>query len=396
MLRVEAALATAAARVGLVDEAAARAVAEVCRTDRFDLADLGTDVGTGLAEDLIEELATGEATQATPVIALVRRLRELVPAAARDAVHVAATSQDVLDTAAVLVTRDALAAVLDDAAAVADQLAGLADRHRGTLQIGRTLGQHAEPTSFGAACAVRLVAVDEARDRLDALRRTRLAVQLGGPVGTLAGAGSHADALVAALADELGLAVPVLPWQPTRSRMVEPAVAAAVLAGELAGVAQDVVLLAGSDIGEVAVAAPGGSSSMPHKRNPARPVLALGCAHRIPGLVAGLLAGMPQELQRATGRWQAEPGTLTQLYRLVGGVAAHTRAGLDGLTVHADRMRATVEEAVRGTDRGAPVDAALQSAGRLVDRALAAHDAVERTIRERATTAAADPQGGSA
>ncbi|HEY6798472.1 MAG TPA: lyase family protein [Kineosporiaceae bacterium] len=326
MLRVEAELAGAAADCGLVPPSAAAAVRAACAPERFR----------------VQDLAEGEATEATPVIALVRRLRELVPPEARAAVHVAATSQDVLDTAMMLVARDGLDAVGEQAEAVARLLAGLAARHRDTPQAGRTLGQHAVPITFGLWCAARLVAIREALDDLARVRRERLAVQLGGAAGTLAPAGDRGPELVAALARRLDLAEPALPWHTARGRVGQLAAALGVLTGELAAVAQDVVLLSSSDVAELAPATPGGSSAMPHKRNPARAVLAVASAHRVPGLVATLLAGMPQELQRAAGRWQAEPATLTELLRLAGATAAHLRAALDGVTVDAARMRAGV------------------------------------------------------
>ncbi len=356
MLAFEGALARAAGDVGLVDAASATVVADAC-------AKAAQDVGARLD---LEALATGTATQATPVVELVRQLRALVPADARHAVHVAATSQDVVDTAAMLVAKDATAAALDTAHDVQQLLQGLARAHRGTAMVGRTLLQHGEPTTFGALAAVRAVGVREAAQRLAEVRVTRLAVQLGGAVGTLAPAGRHADALVAGVAEQLGLAVPVAPWHATRGRVADLAGALGALTGELAGVAQDVVLLASTDIAEVSVAAPGGSSAMPHKQNPSRAVLALACAYRVPGLVATLLAGMPGELQRAAGGWQAEAPVLVDLLRLVDATAAHVRASLDGLVVHPDRMRAAVDALLART--GGTLDTSAAEAA--VDRAL--------------------------
>ena len=368
MLAVERALAVGGARVGLLPEQDAASIVRACADPaRFDLA----------------ELAASAATQATPVIALVTRLRELVPERARGHVHVAATSQDVVDTALMLLARDALVPAMDDAAAVADLLAALAAAHRVTPQVGRSLLQHGEVTTFGAGCAARLVAVDDALARLGQVRAERLAVQLGGAVGTLAPAGDRGPALLAAVAAELGLAEPVTPWHTTRGRIGELASAIGVLSGELAAAAQDVVLLSATELGEVAVAEPGGSSAMPHKRNPSRAVLALACAHRVPGLVATVLAAMPQELQRSPGRWQAEWGVVVDLLRLLGGVAGHARATYDHLQVHPRRMAEHVAAllAAPGADGGGapgadgmpPGGVATGSAGAFVDRALAAH-----------------------
>jgi 3-carboxy-cis,cis-muconate cycloisomerase len=358
MLDVERAISIAAGRVGLVDKAAAEEVARHCDPALFD----------------VSELARGYAEQATPVIALVERLRALVEPWARPAVHPGVTSQDVVDTAAMLVARRALRPVMIDVATSATALAGLARRHRDTPILGRTLGQHAAVTSYGVICAARLVALDDAGSALVTVVRDRLAVQLGGPVGTLAAAGASGPRLVEEVAAELGLAEPVLAWHTTRGRIGELAAALGVLAGELAGVALDVVLLSSGDVGELSVANPGGSSSMPHKRNPSAAVLALAAAHRVPALVATLLAGMPQELQRATGHWQAEAGLLTDLIRAVGAVARQTGRTLTGLQVHTDVMAQAVHAfAVRTGGSADPGPAGLW-----VDRALAAHQAGER------------------
>jgi 3-carboxy-cis,cis-muconate cycloisomerase len=352
MLDVEAALAVAGARVGLLPERAAKEIAAACRNEFYDVA----------------AIARGVATDATPVVELVRQLRALVGSDARQHVHPVATSQDIVDTAMMLVARNALDAALEDARAVAGTLAGLAVEHRDTVQVGRTLLQHGAVTTFGALCAGRLVAVDDAVAGVARVLRDRCAVQLGGAVGTLMPAGDSAAALVAEVAHELRLAAPVVPWHTSRGRVAELAAAAGILVGELAAVAQDIVLLSATEIGEVAVAHPGSSSAMGHKRNPAAAVLAIACAHRVPGLVATVLAGMPQELQRATGRWQAEWGTLTDLLRLVGGTARHTATTVDGLLVDQDRMRAHVDDLL-----SAGVDAGAGSAGLFVDRAVQHH-----------------------
>ena len=352
MLDVEAALAVGGARIGLLPEDAAAAIAAACRSELYDVA----------------AIARGAATDATPVVELVRQLRALVAPAAQPYVHLVATSQDVVDSATMLVARRALDAALDDARTVASALASLAVEHRDTVQVGRTLLQHGAVTTFGALCAGRLVAIDDAIVGVARVLRDRCAVQLGGSVGTLAAAGDAGPALVAEVARELRLAIPVVPWHTSRGRVAEIAAAAGILVGELAAVAQDTLLLSATEVGEVAVAHPGSSSAMGHKRNPASAVLAIACAHRVPGLVATVLAAMPQELQRAAGRWQAEWGTLTDLLRLVGGTAHHTAATLDGLQVDRDRMRAHVDDLV-----SAGVDSGAGSAGLFVDRALQEH-----------------------
>lgn len=355
MLDVERALAVAAGRVGLVDVRSARAVADACRVDALDAA----------------AIEAGTVADATPVVELVRQLRAMVPSSSRDAVHVGATSQDVVDTAMVLLARGSLRTTTQDARVVADQLADLARRHRGTLQAGRTLLQDGAVTTFGAHAATRLVAVDDAIDRVTAVAADRLCLQLGGAVGTLAPARDMAAEYVAAVAAELALPEPVVPWHTSRGRVAELVSACAVLAGELGAVASDVVLLSQTSVAEVSVAHPGGSSAMAHKRNPASAVLAVACAHRAPGLVSTVLSGMRQELQRSAGAWQAEWAVVGEMLRLLAATADHTRCTLDGLVV--DEARMTLGAASLGAESG-PGAAEL-----VVDRALAAHAARGRT-----------------
>jgi 3-carboxy-cis,cis-muconate cycloisomerase len=349
MLDVEAALARAGAATGRVPAEAAGAIVACCRVDLFDVGDI----------------AARAVASATPVVPLVADLRAAVPAAARDHVHAGATSQDVVDTAMMLVARSALRHIDADLASAADRLAELADAHRHTVHIGRTLLRHAAPTTFGAVAAGWLVAVDAARSRLSTVDG-RLAVQYGGPVGVAPGT----PAMLAALAADLDLSEPVLPWHTDRGRVGELASALGGAAGALGTVALGVALLSQNEIGELAEGGEGGSSAMPHKRNPAAAVLVSACAHRAPGLVATLLAAAPQELQRAAGRWQAEWGTLTDLLRVVSGAAAHARRMVAGLRVDADRMRANLDAADERVRACGPGDADA-----LVTRALAAHAA---------------------
>jgi len=333
MLDAERALAMASARSGTVPAAAAAAIAAACRADRFDPDDLGRR-----AE------AAGN-----PVVPLVRDLTEAVegeagPEAARW-VHHGATSQDILDTAASLVAFRALGPVLDDLDGAAAAAAGLADRHRGAVMAGRTLGQQALPTTFGLKAAGWLAALDEATAGLDRVRRTRLAAQLGGAAGTLASLGQAGVEVAGHFAQLLGLAGPTLPWHTDRVRVVELAGALGAAAGALGKLALDVTLLAQTEVGEVGEAAGegwGGSSTLPHKRNPVQAVLVRAATTRVPGLVATLLAAMAQEQERATGAWHAEWEPQAELLRLVGGAAARTRELLEGLEVDPDRMRANL------------------------------------------------------
>jgi 3-carboxy-cis,cis-muconate cycloisomerase len=354
MLDVEAALAVAGAKVGLVPKDAAESIAAACHIERYDIA----------------AIATRAVADATPVIELVRQIATMVRLDAVPYVHLGATSQDVIDSAMMIVARNALNAALADARAVSRELAALATEHRDTPQVGRTLLQQGAATTFGAACAARLVAIDDAIAGVERVLTKRLAVQLGGAVGTLVAAGDRGIELVTEVARELALAEPLVPWHTSRGRVAELAATAAILVGELAAVAQDIVLLSSTGVGEVEVAHPGGSSAMAHKQNPAAAVLAIACAHRVPGLVATVLAGMPQELQRAAGRWQAEWGTMTDLLRLLGGTARHTATAVTGLQVNVDRMRAHVDGLV-----AAGGVAQTGSSGVFVDRALIHHAA---------------------
>jgi 3-carboxy-cis,cis-muconate cycloisomerase/3-oxoadipate enol-lactonase len=367
MLDAERALAVASARVGIVPEPAAAAIAAAGHADRFDPDDLGR-----------RALGAGN-----PVVPLVRDLTAAVtaeagPEAARW-VHHGATSQDILDTAASLVAARALGPILDDLDGAAAGCARLAEAHRDTLMAARTLGQQALPTTFGLKAAGWLAALDEAADGLDRFRRGRLAAQLGGAAGTLAALGPHGVEVAQAFAAKLGLAQPVLPWHTDRTRVGELAGALGVAAGALGKLALDVTLLAQTELGEVAEAAGGGSSTLPHKRNPVGAVLVRAACARVPGLVATLLGAMAQEQERATGAWHAEWEPLAELLRLVGGAAARARELLEGLEVHPDRMRANLE-ATGGLLLTERVAGALADAlGRV-----AANDLVQRLAGEAA------------
>jgi 3-carboxy-cis,cis-muconate cycloisomerase len=357
MLEVEAALAAAGAGAGVVPAAAAAEIATACREVRLDADDLGR-----------RALAAGN-----PVVPLLAELEALLSASARPHLHRGATSQDVIDTALSLLAWRALGPLLDDLAAVAGACARLAAEHRDTPMAARTLLQQALPTTFGLRCAGWLVAVDEARSALVRVREHRLAVQLGGAAGTLAALDGAGLEVVRLLAAELGLAEPLLPWHTDRVRVAELAAALGTAAGVVGKIALDVVLLAQTEVGEVAEAE-GGSSTLPQKRNPVRAVLAGAAARRTPGLVATLLAAMPQEHERAAGAWHAEWDTLRELLRLTGGATAHARAMLEALRVDAERMRATL-------DRGGGMLMAESVAGRLAGAL--GRDAAHRLVRDR-------------
>jgi len=356
MLDCEAALARASASEGLIPEDAAQAIVAACTEGQFDPAVIGQQA----------------AASATPVIPLVSALREQVGAAYAPYVHLGATSQDIIDSAAMLIAKRALLPLLADARAAADAAAVLADVHRVTPMAGRTLLQDALPTSFGLRAAGWLIGIEEAAARLAEVAAKRLAVQMGGPVG------SRPPQVAARVAAELGLAEPTLPWQAVRVRVAELAGALGALAGILGKVARDVTLLAADEVGEVrerTASGRGGSSAMPHKQNPVAAVSVIACANRVPGLVATLLATMLQEHERAAGSWQAEWGTLSELLGLVGSAAAWGRELLEGLEVVPERMRENLERlaAAGVSEAAAPLDH-LEGAGELIDRALAARE----------------------
>ncbi|TDC69421.1 3-carboxy-cis,cis-muconate cycloisomerase [Actinomadura sp. GC306] len=352
MLDAEAALARAQARLGIIPRDAADAIAAAADAGRFDPADLARRArGSG-----------------NPVVPLVADLRALAGPAGRH-VHHGATSQDIADTGAMLVaarTRRVVLAHLDRAL---DALAGLAARYRDTPMAARTLGRQALPTTFGAKAANWLLGCLDARGRLAAVP---LPVQLGGPAGTLDAFGDRAFDLVAAFAEETGLAAPVLPWHTRRTPVAELAAALALTAGALGKIATDVWLLAQSEVGEAAEpagAGRGGSSSMPHKRNPALSALIRSAALQVPAQVQVLLAAQAAPHERPAGEWHAEWQPLRECLRLTGGAAETAAELLGGLEVSPERMGADLGDLldVLGGDPGAGAAAAL------VDRALDAY-----------------------
>jgi 3-carboxy-cis,cis-muconate cycloisomerase len=309
MLDTEAALARAVERAGLAEPGAGAAVTAVAQAGAFDAAELGRQA----------EL-TGN-----PVPALVRELTGMVPPGLAGAVHKGATSQDIIDTAAMLLAREALSALAADLTATAAAAAALAAAHRDTIMIGRTLLQQAVPVTFGLVAAGWLTGLDDAREAVARVRAGRLAIQFGGAAGTLASLGGDGLRVAGLLADELGLALPVLPWHTDRLRVLDVAGAAAGASAMLGKAARDITLLAQSEVAEVRegdAAGPGGSrggsSAMPHKRNPVGAVALLGCTRQVPGLLATLAAAAEHEHQRAAGAWHAEWQPFSDLLRLAG------------------------------------------------------------------------------
>lgn len=326
MLEFEAALAQAEAAAGVIPAEAAQAIAAACRVERVD----------------VPALYRAALPAGTLAIPLVRALTEQVAPEGRDYVHWGATSQDVIDTAMVLQMRDGLALLVARLLEVGDACATLAEQHRRTLMPGRTLMQQALPITFGLKASRWLGMTTRQVVRLDALRREALVVQFGGAAGTLASLGDDGTRVVELLAERLGLGVPDLPWHAERDRVAEIAAALGVVAGAMAKIATDLVLLAQTEVGEVSEgAAPGkgGSSAMPQKRNPVDATFALAAARLAMGAVPVVLSGMAQEHERAVGGWQAEWEALPNLFIATASAVERVRQALDGLEVDAERMR---------------------------------------------------------
>jgi len=326
MLEVERALANAESLAGVIPAAAATEIADACSGGVFD----------------VQALVEAGRLPGNPAEPLVRELRGRVSPEAARYVHFGATSQDVVDSAAMLVARNALALVDEELGAVIGLCAGLARRHRDTPLAARTLLQQAVPTTFGYKAAGWLLAVHASRARLADLAAA-LPAQLGGAAGTLAPLGDDALEVVRLFAAELELAEPALPWHTSRSVVAELGSALALTAGSLAKIGLDVVLLAQTEVGEVAEASSGGSSALPQKRNPVGAVLARACERRVRAEAAILAESVVGEHERAAGAWHSEWAALTNALAFTGGAAAAIRRSLDGLHVDVARMRANLD-----------------------------------------------------
>jgi 3-carboxy-cis,cis-muconate cycloisomerase len=344
LCEVETALARACARAGLVPLAAALEVGAAAeQLSRSDPADLGRDAVAG----------------GNPVIPLVDRLRHAVQAAAGDeaaaAVHLGATSQDVLDTAAMLVASRACGTIGAQLRDCADRTAELALQHRDTPMIARTLMQQALPTTFGVVAAGWGRALDRATLYIDSVRAT-LPVQLGGAAGTRAAWHPSGREVAAALADELGLVEPDGVWQTDRWPVLDVAAALGAAAAAVAKCATDIILLSQTELAELAEDEPGGSSAMAHKRNPIAAVTSRAAAAQVPGLVGTLYAAATPELQRGAGPWHAEWPALTALLKHTGGATSRLRAALTGLHVDAEAMQRNLGRDPDPTDLAAAAE----------------------------------------
>ncbi|AXK31362.1 3-carboxy-cis,cis-muconate cycloisomerase [Streptomyces armeniacus] len=335
MLDAEAALTRAQSALGQAPEEAAKAVTAAARAEAYDVRDLA-----------LRARAAGN-----PVVPLLDGLRAAVDRTAPGAgayVHRGATSQDILDTALMLVADRALRLTAAELARATEALARLAAEHRDTPVAGRTLTQHAVPTTFGLKAAGWRALLLDAYDRLAAVLDGGLPVQLGGAAGTLAAFGAHAEEagtgagtvlpLVARFAAETGLSEPALPWHTLRTPVADLAGALAFTCGALGKLAADVLVLSRTELREVAEADGGPSSAMPQKANPVRAALIASAARQAPALAATLYGSLAAEDERPAGAWHAEWQPLRELLRLTGGAAGQAAELTAGLRVFPARM----------------------------------------------------------
>jgi 3-carboxy-cis,cis-muconate cycloisomerase len=333
MLDFEAALSRAEARCGVIPADAVPAIVAKCKAELMDA----------------DALATATAAALNPAIPLVKQLTALVakddPEAARF-VHWGATSQDANDTGLVLQMRRAFDLLEADLAALCGALTELAQKHRSTPIAGRTLMQHALPTTFGAKVAGWLDAMNRHRERSAETRARVLVLQFGGAVGTLAALREKGLQVAEALAAELHLGLPAMPWHSQRDRVAEAATTLGLCTGTLGKMARDISLHMQTEIAEVfepAGGGRGGSSTMPHKRNPVSAAVVLSAATRVPGLVSTMLSAMVQEDERGLGTWHSEWETLPEIFRLTAGALHQMAAIVPHLEVDAARMRRNLD-----------------------------------------------------
>ena len=366
MLDFEAALARAEARVGVIPDSVVPAIEAQCRAELFDM----------------EALARSVALAGNSAIPMVKELTALVSRSDSEAgrfVHWGATSQDAMDTGLVLQLREALDLIEQDLTRLSGATAQLAEAHQRTPLAGRTWLQQALPVTLGLKAAGWLSAIERHRVRIREIRPRLLAVQFGGAAGTLAALGEQGLEVAARLAEALQLALPDLPWHAHRDRIAEVATTLGLLVGTLGKIAKDISLLMQTEVGEAfepAAAGKGGSSTMPHKRNPVGSAVVLAAAIRVPGLVSIMLNAMVQEHERGMGNWHAEWETLPEICLLSAGALGQVTQLLEGLEIDAARMRQNLD-ITRGLVLAEAVTMAL---GRHIGR-LPAHHLVEQACR---------------
>lgn len=328
MLDFEAALARAESRANIFSASHTQTIANKCRAELFDFAALSQSAA--LAGNL--------------AIPLVRQLTDLVAQDDKDAarfVHWGATSQDAIDTGCILQLRGALEIIDADLARLSQTLAQLAETHRATPIVARTWMQHALPTTFGFIVAGWLDAMHRHRLRLAEIRPRVLSLQFGGAVGTLGALGTRGPEVARLIAEDLQISLPDLPWHTHRDRMAEVATTMGLLAGTLGKIARDIALHTQTEVAELfepSGPGRGGSSTMPHKRNPVTSAIVLSAAIRVPGLVSAMLLAMPQEHERGLGGWHAEWETLPEIVSLTAGALHHLTEMLPSLEIDADKM----------------------------------------------------------
>lgn len=333
MLRFEAALARAQAQVGLIPESAAQSIVGSCKVELFDVA----------------KIVRGSGRAGSIAIPLVKSLKEAVGLFNADAVryvHFGSTSQDVIDTAMALVTREAVTLVEADLARAAQVLLRHAETHATTPVLARTLMQPASVTSFGLKCIGWAAPLVRSRDRISQAARRALNVQLGGAVGTLAQMKGQGPQVRRFMAEALGLGDPGTAWHTQRDEWVALGCELGIMVGSLGKIAKDISLMSQYEVGELAEPSEpghGGSSAMPNKRNPVASMVALAAAERAPQRVAALLQAMPQEHERALGAWQAELGEWPQLLMSAHGSVRALAGALPGLQADAARMRSNID-----------------------------------------------------
>ncbi|MBN3468405.1 3-carboxy-cis,cis-muconate cycloisomerase [Pseudomonas savastanoi pv. phaseolicola] len=366
MLDFEAALARAQARVGLIPPEVVADIELSCDARLFDFDALAIAIGSA----------------GNSAIPLVKALGKQIAARSAEAeryVHMGATSQDVMDSGLILQLRRAIVLLERDLTLLADAMAEQAQRHAGTPLAGRTWLQQATPVTLGMKIAGWLGAVTRHRQRLNEIKPRLLCLQFGGASGSLAALGDQAFSVAEALAGELQLELPEQPWHTQRDRLVEFAGLLGLIAGSLGKLGRDVSLLMQTEVGEVfepSAPGKGGSSTMPHKRNPVGAAVMISTATRAPGLVATMLAAMPQEHERSLGLWHAEWETLPELCCLVSGSLQQALQVLPGLQVDAERMASNLQS-TKGLVLAEAVSIALaQRIGRD-----AAHHLVEQCCR---------------
>ncbi len=367
MLNFEVALARVEARLDVIPGEAAEAIAKAANSANFDA----------------QELARETLRAGTPAIPLVKALTEQVRSMDRNAarfVHWGATSQDVSDTAFILLLKQAQALLEADHLRLDSALGNLVEQHKDTIMLGRTLLQPAPPITFGLKAAGWRAATQRGWTRVASRFAEALLLQFGGASGTLAALGDKGDAVGKALAEELGLPYPDAPWHTHRDRLAALMAACGVETGSLGKIARDVSLLMQGEVGEVAEpggAGRGGSSAMPHKHNPIGCALTLAAAHRVPSLVAAFLSSMVQEHERGVGGWQAEWPTVANVIQSTGLAIASMAEVAEGLVVDPARMRGNIE-ATRGVIFAERV---VMMLGASLGRD-AAHELLERATRQ--------------